>query len=241
MGSTSDFSRYYEQEWKIKLSRPEYATLDARWRSRWDFARLHISPGSKVLDAACGDGVLGKFLIEEQQCEVHGLDVSDYALDISRQRGLTAKFCNISSDRYPYEDGIFDFVTMLCCLEHILDPAHALTEAKRVLKPGGTIIVTLPNAAYFWYRLSFLFGKMSVDLLHINPGEGMHIQFFNYSDEFENRVLSKIDGLRVVLKRPDLKNPKKYSAFTRQLFYLLMKVSPNMFAQYTHWLIRKEQ
>jgi 2-polyprenyl-3-methyl-5-hydroxy-6-metoxy-1,4-benzoquinol methylase len=236
----SDFRQYYDREWEIKLARPEYATLDARWRSRWDFARKHIPNRSRVLDAACGDSVLGKFLMEEQDCEVQGIDVSPYALELSSKKGVPAKLCNISSESYPYENETFDVVTMLCCLEHILDPVHALTEAHRVVALRGHIVVTLPNAAYLSYRLALLRGTLSKDLLHINPGEGMHIQFFNYTSDFEDRVLSKVPGLRVREKQPDLKNPKQYSPPTRYLMYRLMERTPNLFAQYTHWILEKE-
>ncbi|HKP54420.1 MAG TPA: class I SAM-dependent methyltransferase [Chloroflexia bacterium] len=233
------FRDYYDKEWRIKLERKEYKTLERRWRSRWDFARKHITDNSMVLDAACGDGVLGMFLTQKQQCKVHGLDVSPYAIEIARERGVDAQLCDISGDSFPYSDEHFDAVTMLCCLEHVLDPVHAMREARRVTKVGGIIIVTLPNAVYFWNRLWFLLGKTSPDLLHINPGEGMHIQFFNYTNDFENRVLSQVEGLTTHMKRADLKNPKKYSRLTRGALYLLMKISPNLFAQYTHWILAK--
>jgi len=234
------FREYYDREWEIKLRRPEYATFERRWRSRWDFARRNIRRGSRVLDAACGDGVLGKFLIEESDCEVHGLDISDYALKLARERGVLAECCDISSERFPHSDNSFDVVTLLCCLEHVLDPIHTMSEAHRVVRQGGHIIVTLPNAVYFWNRVWFLFGRISNDLLHINPGEGMHIQFYNFKDEFEKRVLSQIKGLSTEVKKPDLKNPLKYSFLGRTLLYLLMKPFPNMFAQYTHWIFKKE-
>ena len=75
---SGNIKSYYEEVWKKKLSLDQYSTLDKRWRSRWDFARDNINKNSKVIDVGCGDGVLGKFLIEQKDCEVFGIDISNY-------------------------------------------------------------------------------------------------------------------------------------------------------------------
>ena len=55
---------------------------------------------------------------------------------------------NIETDSFPYEDNFFDVVLFCEVIEHLLsDPVHALTEIRRVLKPGGDLIVTTPNVA----------------------------------------------------------------------------------------------
>lgn len=235
----TSFDTYYDKVWEKKLSLPKYSTLDKRWRTRWTFAVDQIAAESTVLDAACGDGVLGKFLIEQKNCKVYGIDVADYAMSIAQDRGVITCKCDISTDTFPFDDETFDAVVMSCCIEHIMDPIHAIKEAKRVLKPQGLIIVTLPNVTYLPNRLWFLIGKVSPELLHTNPGEGMHLQFYNYSNEFEDRVLSKLKGLKIKKKKGDLKNPKKYSSFTRFFLHILIRILPNTFAQYTHWAIQK--
>ncbi|HKR61647.1 MAG TPA: glycosyltransferase [Pyrinomonadaceae bacterium] len=56
------------------------------------------------------------------------------------------KHFNVESDTFPYADETFDVVLFCEILEHLLeDPVHALAEIRRVLKPGGTLIVTTPN------------------------------------------------------------------------------------------------
>lgn len=233
------FKTYYENEWKIKLDREEYKTIDRRWRSRWEFAKEHIKNGSTVLDVACGDGVMGQLLIADKQCCVYGIDLCDYATVLAKERGVNATYCDISNDVFPYEDNSFDYATLLCSLEHIIDPVHAIKETRRILKPHGKMIITLPNAVNIKNRFYFLFGRVPVDLLHIKPGEGMHIQFFNYKDEFENRILSKVDGIKVLYKIGDLKNPKGHGRFSRQVYKMLIKISPNLFSEYVHWIIEK--
>lgn len=226
---------YYNEIWQQKLSLPQYATLDARWRSRWEFAFQKIPPGSTVLDGGCGDGVLGERLVKEKGCEVYGLDVSKYALDIARDRGIKTHQIDISCDPFPFEDDFFDFAVFLCSLEHIVNAVHPLKEASRVVRPNGRVLVTLPNATYIVNRLTLLGGRLPLEFLHIRPGEGMHMQFYNYSGEFEERVLSQIPALTVQEKIPDFKNPKKYKGLSKKVRGRLLKLLPNLFAEYTHW------
>lgn len=237
---SGNIKSYYEEVWKKKLSLDQYSTLDKRWRSRWDFARDNINKNSKVIDVGCGDGVLGKFLIEQKDCEVFGIDISNYALSIAESRGIKVQSCDVSTDTFPFPMDFFDFAVLSCSLEHIMAPIHALSETHRVLKPNGYAIITLPNVGYFINRLAFLFGRTSEDFLHINPGEGMHLQFYNYKDDFEKRVLSKVPKFTICKKVGDIKNPKKYSPIIRNSIKLLIKIFPNAFAQYTHWVIKKE-
>jgi len=235
------FKDYYEKEWLIKTSGIKDGSYDRSWRSRWEFAKSNIPNNAVVLDAACGDSVLGEFLTREKNCIVYGVDLCEFALKLSTEKGIEVKQCDISSDRFPFDSNSLDYVTMLCCLEHIIDPVHAISEALRILKPSGKIIVTLPNAVYIGNRIKFFFGNTPLDLLHIKPGEGMHIQFFNHKNEFEKRVLGAISDIQysVCKKKGDVKDPSKYSKVTLYIFKCLIRMWPNIFSQYTHWIIEK--
>src|SRR6266852_1573258 len=55
---------------------------------------------------------------------------------------------NIETEAFPYEDNSFDVVLFCEIIEHLLsDPVHVLTEVRRVLKPGGDLVLTTPNVA----------------------------------------------------------------------------------------------
>jgi len=231
---------YYDRVWRKKLSLSHYQDLDSRWRSRWDFAIERIAEGTRVLDVACGDGVLGGMLVESKRCEVVGLDASAYAREVASERGVKALACDVSQERFPVEDASFDVATALCCLEHVFDPGHALREMARALKPAGKVLVTLPNAVQLRFRLGFLRGRLSPDLLHTNDGEGLHIRFFDYDGDFERLLASEAPMLRVVEKVPSLKNPRKHGALVRELLNLAVRARPNLFAEYTHFtLVRR--
>jgi SAM-dependent methyltransferase len=231
---------YYDQVWTRKLALPQYATLEKRWRSRWAFAMAEIGTGSRVLDAACGDGVFGEMLIRDKRCEVVGLDVSSVALQQARQRGLTTLPCDISEDVFPAADGAFTAVTLLCCLEHIFNPVHALHEAARVVELGGQVLVSLPNAVNWRYRWAFSRGRLHKELLHTNDGEGLHIQFFNYAYDFEQQIVSQVPALRLIKKMPALKNPYRYPCLTQRLLHWGMRVRPNLMAEYSHFVLERQ-
>ncbi len=232
---------YYDRVWNRKLSLPQYADLPSRWRSRWTFAADCIAPGSEVLDAGCGDGVFGQMLIRDKCCRVVGLENSGHARERAEERGLEVLRCDISQERFPVAEASFDAVTMLCCLEHIFDPGHALRQAARVTRPGGKVLVTLPNAVQIRFRLDFLRGRLSKDLLHINDGEGLHIRFFDHGRDFSVLVESAAPSLTLVETRAELKNPLARGPLRRSLLGLGMRLRPNLFAEYSHYVLVKAE
>lgn len=98
-----------------------------------------------LLDIGCGSGT---FLHLARQCgfEVCGMDVSAHAvLEAQQQYGLAVKQGEIGS--LDWDGGRFDYISMFHVLEHLTDPRQALAYAGRLLKPGGSLIVQVPNAA----------------------------------------------------------------------------------------------
>jgi len=234
-------AEYNNNEWKIKLAGIKDGTYERKSRTRWDFAMVNINNNSSVIDVACGDGVFGQKLIEEKSCIVSGVDCADIALESSKAKGINAVYCDISDDLFPFADETFSYATALCCVEHVFNPLHCVKEAIRVLKTGGKLILTLPNAVNYKIREDFNNGIVSPDLLHAKPGEGMHIQFFNYKDDFENKVLSKILNCKVILKKGDVKDTSKYTKDELNELYWLIEKYPDKYAEYTHWIIVKTE
>jgi methionine biosynthesis protein MetW len=235
----SPAQEYYDVEWKVKLARPEYATLDRRWRSRWDFVALRIVEGMNVLDLGCGDGVLGERLQADHGCTVTGVDVSAYAVDLAKRRGLKATRADIDTDPLPFEDGSFDAIVASCVLEHIGRPEHVVKEAWRVLREGGIFYVSLPNPLTWKIRFAFLFGRFHPDFLHSLPGEGIHYRFWPIMDGFESTLRELELEFELVEKSIELKNPKLYSPWKRALKERLIRLAPALFGEYAHFALRK--
>jgi SAM-dependent methyltransferase len=102
----------------------------------------------KILDAGCGTGAVMKYLLPYG--EVTGFDFSTEALRFSRQRGLT-RLTQASVLDIPFANQQFDVIVsfdVIC--ETGIDVSAALQELRRILKPGGLMVLRLP--AYDWLR-----------------------------------------------------------------------------------------
>ena len=105
--------------------------------------------GKRVLDYGCGSGY-GAARLAEKAREVNAVDVSLEAITYARihfsRPNLT--FARISTTgRLPFPDGVFDTIVSLQVLEHINDTAHYLSEVRRLLAPGGCLVLVTPNRA----------------------------------------------------------------------------------------------
>jgi ubiquinone/menaquinone biosynthesis C-methylase UbiE/glycosyltransferase involved in cell wall biosynthesis len=102
-----------------------------------------IPDGSSVLDVGCNSGEM-MLLLKEKKCRVVGVDVSDVALKIAKEKGL--RVFNASAEKLPFKDNRFDVVVLREVLIHIHEPLKALKEIRRVLKPTGFMIGSVPHA-----------------------------------------------------------------------------------------------
>lgn len=115
------------------------------------------------LDLGCGDGIVGGMLIDEAGLsELHGVDVSPVAPENLTARGY-AGYAVADIQRLPeHGDSTFDYVVSICVVEHVPDLDAVLSQAARVLKPGGVFYFTTPSPGFhdglFLSRLLISFG-----------------------------------------------------------------------------------
>ncbi|WP_342164979.1 class I SAM-dependent methyltransferase [Methylobacterium sp. SD21] len=117
--------------------------MDALTLIRETFAPL---ADRAILDIGCGTGTLARALSEDGAA-VTGIDPGAEALAKARTLVPSARFEAASADSLPFADGQFDGAVMLNSLHHVPDPAKALAEAARVLRPGGRLVVIEPLAS----------------------------------------------------------------------------------------------
>lgn len=101
----------------------------------------------KVLDLGCGTGLMLDHL--NQRYWATGLDFSPLALDFSRRRGA-GNLIQGDVERLPVANDAFDLVTALDLMEHVEHDDQLLNEIFRSLKPGGSLLVTVPAHPFLW-------------------------------------------------------------------------------------------
>src|SRR4051795_10941580 len=104
-----------------------------------------LAPADRALDLGGGDGRVATLI---QTTRLVGADVSQVALDRARKRLPDAELVLVEPDEpLPFADNEFDLVTCIETLEHMRDVQLALSEIRRVLRPGGRLALTTPASA----------------------------------------------------------------------------------------------
>jgi SAM-dependent methyltransferase len=140
----------YEHEYEAM-----YGLEDVYW---WFIARRQLAvevlareiagrPDARILDVGCGTGSnLSAFA---RLGHAVGIDMSTDALQFCRQRGVE-RVALSEIESLPFPDATFDVITAMDILEHTDDDLAALRELRRVLRPGGLLLSTVPAYGFLW-------------------------------------------------------------------------------------------
>ena len=166
-----------------------YGNINVRMREP-ALKLLDIKRGDTVLDCGCG---LGYFLLKlrDTGATLHGIDVSPESAEFVRKH-ITPHVKVGSVESIPYPDNTFDKALFCEVIEHVEDDASVLREIRRVLKPGGRVLISTPSLKGFrahsrWKQLG-----------HHHGGE------FHYRDGYEPEDLERKleeNGYRVIATR----------------------------------------
>jgi SAM-dependent methyltransferase len=110
----------------------------------------------RIVDIGCGAGNMPRAMkYYRPDLEVWGTDLSTHAVKAALEDPEGVRFLACDGERLPFRDGFFDAVTMFDVFEHFPDPVRALSEAHRVLRPGGLFhnFVPLEKQPYTIYAL----------------------------------------------------------------------------------------
>jgi SAM-dependent methyltransferase len=110
-------------------------------------ARLRLRSTARILDAGCGSG---RNMVElARYGSVTGVELSPLAIDAARSRRVGEVFAGSVSEM-DLPDHSFDLAVCLDVIEHLPDDRAALSELRRVVEPGGALIVTVPAYQWLW-------------------------------------------------------------------------------------------
>jgi methionine biosynthesis protein MetW len=112
-----------------------------------------IEKNTRVLDVGCADGTLMKFLKDNKNIDIRGLELSKNKVQECILKGLTVIEGNAEKDLKQFPEKSFDYVVLSQTLQAFLNPELVISELLRV---GKKAIVTIPNFGYWKVRLHLL-------------------------------------------------------------------------------------
>jgi len=113
---------------------------------------LEARPGERLLDVACGPGLLLKAALM-RGVDANGIDISSEAIRLTKKFVPEASTQVANAEELPFEDGSFDMLTCIGSLERIFNRDQVLQEMRRVVRPGGRLCLMLRNAGAVGWRI----------------------------------------------------------------------------------------
>lgn len=167
--------KYYENYWNSETDVSDGdVTTQERKRRLLEALSCHVRAGEYVLDLGCGGGRFSSWMLHAGYV-AQGMDISSNALEMAKRNNPDVSFELLEPNgSIPTPDGIFAAVWCTEVIEHILDVHAFLSEIRRVLKPGGILILTTP---YHGFLKNLLIVLLKFDR-HFNP-ELSHIRYFD--------------------------------------------------------------
>src|SRR3989344_3921756 len=129
-----------------------------------------------LLDIGCGSGVITKE-VAAIGYDVKGIDFSETAVQKARSIGVPAEVVDLDSG-IPDPEKTYDVVLAGDIIEHVFDPMSVIQEVARVVKPGGYLLVTIPNDVSLMVRLKTLLGISYQEVMYRRSGVYKHHTFF---------------------------------------------------------------
>lgn len=180
-----------------------------------------LDESRRIVDVGCGYGILLYKLQKAGYNNTLGIDPISKVIESLKSEGVSAQVGDLEKGVGAIDDESVDVVVCLEVLEHLYDPAGALKEINRWLRPGGLLIASVPNAYRLRQRLNIVIGETTSDVNLV----GGHIKFFNW-DTFPSMVEESGFTIKKEFGEGGMKMQKMipgYMTFLRRLPQLLAK------------------
>lgn len=211
------------------LEEDRHAWFAGRTRAILKYLDAELGPQQpgqprRVLDIGGGAGNMAHHLAHYGQ--VIGIDYHPRPLPVAAMRGLTV--CQGGGDALPFPDNSFDLAALLDTVEHIPDEFGVFQECRRVLKPGGKLVVTVPAFMWLWsyndeinahqrrYTAPELQQKLEIS--------GLRVRRISYNNFF---LFPLVAGLRLLRPhQPQLASPHEGDSESEAAYQVEMEAIP---------------
>jgi 2-polyprenyl-3-methyl-5-hydroxy-6-metoxy-1,4-benzoquinol methylase len=180
---------------------------------------------AEVLDVGCWNGSLGRVLVREANAIVDGIERDPRQAEQALAAGYRrVDVADLDRD-IPAADGrAYDFLLFGDVLEHLVHPNRVLADLVPRLKPGGRVLLSLPNIAFAANRLTHLLGRW--DYKDYGILDRTHLRFFT-----KDTMVALIEGAGLRVVRIDgYVGLHQYPAIIREPLRLLGRAWPSLFA-----------
>lgn len=154
-----------------------------------------IPPSSRVLELGCASGYLSGYMEQGLGCRVTGLELDPVAASIAAKRCSEVYTVDLDGQNAlepAQASAPYDVLLAAAVLEHLKYPERLLVSARELLKPGGLVIISLPNIAHWQVRLDLLRGRF--DYTDYGIMDRTHVHFYTVKT---GRALLEDQGYRV--------------------------------------------
>lgn len=191
--------------------------------------RRHARNAQSFLEVGCGNGlVLGAVAAKHPQWRVAGTDAFRGGLDRAQQRTPRATLFQVDASEIPFE-GEFDAAGAFDVLEHMDDDVTAIRRLHRALKPGGVLLMTVPQHRWLWsgaddfahHRRRYTRGELTAKL----RDAGFAVEL---ATSFVSLLLPAMIVARLAKKRAAASAELRLPAVLNALFNLVMAIERTM-------------
>lgn len=183
---------------------------------------------SRVLEVGTASGYLGEYLIHEKGCEVWGIEPVE-ALYRDALRVGYAKLYHETIEEFTQnhraEAGTFDVLFLADVLEHMVDPERVLQQLRSLLRPHGTLVISMPNIAHYSIRKALLFGRF--DMQDSGILDRTHLHF--YTKKTAIHMIERA-GYSIQSVRPCSGSHERRLRMMGYPFQYVLRVLPGLFA-----------
>jgi len=146
---------------------------------------------SCILDLGVGAGHVVLSLKSAGYSKLFAADIDDFYADFFEKQGIVFKKANLEKDTLDFKENYFDAITSFHVVEHLSDPSNFMSECKRLLKPGGRLVMVTPD----WRKQYKTFWR---DHTHVHPYDKESIQRLFRAGGFEVETVRSFGVLRGV-------------------------------------------